>query len=352
MQKLITYFTLFALGFFVSVFSATDPKPYEFNVYTIHDIGKTNAVYGSDFQGPAATGGNANFGGFSLNAVGPAYNYSLYSNGNVLLNSGSFNNGGVQAAGNISISSGTINGNISGGGNLQGGTGQVNGNVSISGTNTSSLTINGTTQTGQPFSPNLNIPSITQYFQNASSYWGGLSPTATYTNNFGQLVVSNLSSGRNVVNLTFADLSNSYGIALNGPADAFVIFNISDATPTDTLLKSVTFSYLNGISGTDVLFNLTNATKVNLNGGEYLSILAPNADITFPSGLVTGNLIANNLFGSGQVNIGGFTGFPIDEHNFNVQVPEPETYLTLAGFICLAFVLLRRRTHGVAKQMS
>lgn len=333
--------SLVAMGAHVS---AADPQPYNFNVYAIHDIGKVNQGYGSDFQGIAGAGGNAYFNNFSGNAVGPAYPYSFYGGGNYTQNSGQINNGGLEVKGNINLSSSAINGNISGGGNLTGGNGQVNGNVSITGTNTSALTINGTTTTGATFNPTMNLGAVTQYFKNASTFWGSQAATATFTNVYGQLQVSNLVSGRNIVNISFADLSASgvYGIKLNGPADAFVVFNVLDSTPNATALKDVTFSLNGGITGTDVLFNLVNATNVTLSGGQYLSILAPNASITFPSGLVTGNLVADYIYGSGQVNQGAFEGFSKDQNNF-VAVPEPSTYLILSSFLLAALFWKRRK---------
>lgn len=330
---------------------AVDPNPYDFNVYMSGNIGTSSSAYGSDFQGLTGSGGNAYFGGFSGNLNGPAFLYSVYSGGSFNMNSGTISNGGVEARGPINMSSTTINGNVHGGGNLMGGNGTINGNASLAGINTSNITIGGSIFTNQASTPSLNLNNVTNYFHNASAFWGGLAPTATFNNVFGQIQVSNLQSGRNIVNLSLADLNNAYGIQLNGPANAFVIFNFTDATPTLQILKDVTFNLSGGINQSDVLYNFINATQLALSGGQYLSILANQADITFPSGLVTGNLIAKNLFGSGQANSGVFSGFQIDQNNFSVGVPEPSTYLILSSFIAILMVmhskkrLLPQKTH-------
>lgn len=335
----ITAYFIAALSLLALPLQAAAPNPYDFNVYTIGSIGtSTNAFNGGDIKGIVGSGGNTYVSSITINSNGFSSPYSAYSGGVFSLNSGTIYNGGSQAAGNTIYRSSVVNGNVNGGAGLQGSGGNIFGNVSITGSNTSTVGVSGTVSTGQAFSSVVNFPSVSSYFQGASSYWGSLSPTATVTNYYGQLQLNSLTSGRNVVNLTLAQLSSSYGILLNGPSSAFVIFNITDATPTAQLLKDVTFALTGGISSTNVIFNLVNATQLTLQGAQYLSILAPNATINMlGSSKVTGNLIANNLTGNGSAYTGTFTGFQIDQANF-VAVPEPATYailLSLIGFIVL-----------------
>jgi choice-of-anchor A domain-containing protein len=326
--------------YMVPISAGSTPAPYNFNVYTSGNIGTSANPYGADFEGLVGSGGSAYFSNFSANANGPAYMYSVYSGGSFSMTSGSTSNGGIEAAGNITVNSATIAGNVHGGGNLSGANGTITGNASLAGINTSSLTINGTVTTNQPFVPSLNLPSVTTYFQNASSYWGGLAPTATFNPATGQ--VSTLSSGRNIVDLSLSQLSGVTSIVLNGPSNAFVIFDISTATPTAQTLNDVTFNLSGGLTSSDILFNLTNATQLTLTGG-YLSVLAPEASITFTSGVVTGNLVAQNLYGAGQANTGTFTGFQLDQNNFNIQAPEPSTYALLFGFLGVVLLIGRNK---------
>lgn len=330
-----------------TVMADINSDPWQLNVYTIQNIGKSNTGYGSDFQGTAGAGGDANFSGFSLNLLNSPANgpFSLYTGGAVNFINGTVSNGGIEAGSNIYLNGAAVFGNISGGGNLNGGSGTVHGNVKINGVKNAgpNLTITGSVQQGQPYTPTVNQSQVGQYFKNASQFWGGLAPTTTTTDQFGQIQVNGLTSGRNVVDLSLAMINNSWGIALNGPSDAFVVFNISDTTtPASDFMKALTFQLTGGIAFDDILFNVMNAGTLSLNGGTYASLLAPNSDVTFGSGLLTGNLVAQNLYGSGQVNIGSFTGFSQDQHHF-VNTPEPATVLTLCSLCLVGMIITRKR---------
>ncbi|MDP1836552.1 MAG: choice-of-anchor A family protein [Chlamydiales bacterium] len=345
--KLLVLSTLMYVSSAVAANPDVNTNPWLLNVYSLENIGKANAFYGSDFQGIAGAGGDTFFSGFSLNANNVPSNapFSLFTGGNVNFNSGSINNGGIEAGGNIFLNSTTTNGNISGGGNLSGGTGQINGNVNISGVknNSPGLVINGALHQNQAYSPVLNQTTATEYFKSASQFWGGLTPTATTSSQFGLITVQGLTSGRNVVNLSLADINNSYGIALNGPADAFVIFNVADNTvPNSDFMKALSFQFSGGMTLDDIIFNMLNADTLSLQGGTYASLLAPGTNISFSSGLLTGNLTAKNLYGSGQVNVGAYTGYEKDQKNFT-PVPEPTTWLILTSMLVLIGILSHRR---------
>lgn len=348
-RKAICFLALLTMASFLPA-SASAPNPYEFNVYAIQNIGTSSSYYGSDYQGIAGAGGNVYFTGFSLNANGsynPSQPYSLFTGGGATFGSGSVNNGGISSGGNINLTSTTVNGPISGGGNLQGGTGQVNGNVSITGTNSSALTINGSLTTGAAYSSTLDHAAVASYFNNASSFWGGLSATSSWVNSYGQIQVSNLSSGRNIVNLNASDLSGIYGLKLSGPSDAFVVFNITGLASNQSL-QAFSLDLSGGVNSNDILLNIPGTNSIAMQGGTYVSILAPGSNVNFSSGLLAGNLIVQNLTGAGQVNLGQFTGFAGDQSNFNTQVPEPSTYMLL-GTLLLAIGVANKRKMITAK---
>jgi len=337
--KLVAFFSMLCFSF--TAYGAS-PSAYEFNVYTSGNIGSSGSGYGSNITGIMGSGGSAYFNGFSGHSGSQPSLYSVYTNNNFSITSGSINNGGVEAGGNINVSGSAVYGNLHGGGNLTGSSGGVSGNVSLQGSNNSSVTIGGTVSTGQAFTPSVNYSATTSYFQNASNYWSNLAPTASYNNYYGQLQVSGLQSGRNIVNLAYSALQSACGISLNGPADAFVIFNITGIpTSGSQALKSVSFSFGGGMNSSNVLYNITNGASLLLNGG-YLSILGINSDMTFGSGNLTGNLIAQNLYGAGGVQTGSFTGFALDQHNFNVAAPEPATYAVLGSILAVMFFAKRR----------
>lgn len=310
-------------------------NPWLFNVYSLGNINYS----GSDFQGIAGSGGNATFSGFSLNEnnVGPGTSYSLYSGGNVTFGSGSVFNGGIEAGGSVSLNSTTVNGPIHSGGNLSGNSGMINGNVNLGGTNQAGqgLVINGTVQQNQSFTPSTSLQQYSNFFQSTNSSLGSQSATAGVNSVYGQLVVDPLHSGLNIISLTLAQINASYGIALTGPADATTVINVTGAnTQNSQFMNSLTLSLNGGISASDILFNIVGVSNLLLNGGQYINILAPDSNVNFTSGLVTGNLIAGNLTGSGQVNQGSFVG---------VAAPEPGTYLILGSLVGAALVLGRRR---------
>ncbi len=334
---LVISLTIFALN---SSAVAAVVQPYQYNVFANGQIGTASTPYGNGVEGITGSLGNSYFTSFSAQASHPYSPYSIYSGGSVTINGGSSANGGIEAANTVNLSSVSIQGNIVSGGNLQGGFGQVLGNAYLTGNNTSNLTITGSVQSNVPYTPSQNLQYVKQYFQSASSFWGALAPTATVTNYFGQLQISNLLSGRNVVNLTLSEINNAWGYLVNGPSNAFLVINILDATPTQTLLKSLSSSLNGGIASSNILFNLPNATNLSLSGS-YSSILTPNSTVNFTSGSLAGNLIVNNLQGSTYITQGQFSGFAADQNNF-MPTPEPSTYLIL-GSILLAIPLLKRR---------
>lgn len=327
-----------------TLLSSAEVAPYSLNVYSFGDIGSAERPYGSDFQGVSAALGSVYFKGFSANDQGKEDPYAVYTGKDFTMYSGAVNNGGIEARGSVYANALSVQGNIHGGGNLapapgSEGYGTVNGNVIISGKDTSNLSISGKTITGKDFNPSLNLGGVGSYFLNASTYWAGLEATANYKSvDSGNLLVSELKSGRNVVSLSLADLQKAYAITLIGPKDAFVIFNLADAGGKDVSLKDVTFKLEGGITADSILYNALNPDQLSLSGGQYLSILAPNATLEFSSGLLTGNLIAANLYGSGQVNKGVFVGFEADQRNF-LAVPEPRTYILLGCLVSIVLLL-------------
>lgn len=346
--KLLSGFVTFILSSSVFLFADLNTDPWNFNVYALHDIGTAAHPYNSDFQGIAGSGNDTFLQSFSLNLKGgqPAFApYSLYSGGQVSISSSEIKNGGIEAGGNITSTSSAINGNLSSGGNLLGKSGTINGNVILEGTNQakSSLTIKGTVSTNQTYQPIVNQTTVQAYFKNASSFWGSLSPTANYTISFGTLTLNNLVSGRNVVDISLGSFNSLFTIQASGPADAFIVFNIKDSTTTaNDFLHAASLNLTGGLTINNILLNLPNASSLDLMGGTYTSILAPLADLTFSSGVLQGNLIAQNLYGNGQVNSGFFIGFPNDEHNF-VKTPEPSTYLACGSMLTVILILLRKR---------
>ncbi len=308
-------------------------NPWDFNVYTSGDIGKSSSPYQSDFQGIAGSAGSDYFSGFSLNLInqtGPQPEVSLYTQGNAVIQNSQIENGGIQARGNVNVSGSAVYGGVSSNGNFTGSNGTIYGNVTTGGTytNQGGLTVHGSVTRGQVTPSAVNFSQVTSYFQNASNFWGNLTPTATANNNLGTLVVSPLSSGLNVLNLTLAQIAAATSMSISGDSSGYLVVNVTGTgTSSPQELKALS---LNGFANTKFLYNILGISDLLLSsGGSYASILAPFSNVTTQWGLVTGNLVANNLYGSGQVNSGTFVGYS----QLSTAVPEPSTYIVLATML-------------------
>lgn len=298
---------LLALGASAAHAGVVDPFG-QFNVYSLGDIGSSARPYGSDFEGAAGAGGSAHFSGFSLNLLG-GEPYGLRVGGDASLRNGSYY-GHVEAGGNVTLGGMNVEGDIQAGGTVQ-----FVGGGTVSGTITQHTPAATDHAAIGQFFRNYSALVGSQAGQSAANNWGGLSFTAH--------------SGDNYITIGGATLGNAWGFSITGPSDARVFINVLDASVS---LDSTNWDYFGGLSRSNVLLNLPNATTLNLTGGNTVNILAPYANTEFSYGLVTGNLIVGNLMGGGQVNLGGFNGPAV--------VPEPATLATLA---VAGVALLRRR---------
>jgi choice-of-anchor A domain-containing protein len=326
-----------AMGFAPSTAKAIDINPFDFNVYSLGNIGTSGSPYGSDYQGTAGAAGNAYFSGFSLNDLNATQvvpGFSLVTGGDVTI-AGQINNGGIQAGGNVVVNHSGIFGDIVAGGNLSGPGGTVHGNVTLAGTNNASgsLTITGSVTQNTSYVGSLNFAGINQYLTDFSANIGSQADTTSYVNNYGELVI-NAASGDNYITIDGSTLNSAWGVTITGASDSVVYINVDG---TNVSLDSTNWSYNGGITAGDVLLNFADASTLNLSGGNTVNILAALADVNFSYGVVTGNLITGNLTGSGQVNLGGF------EHSV---VPEPSSVLALlAGSMAM---MVRRRKRNRA----
>ncbi|MCK5113495.1 MAG: choice-of-anchor A family protein [Phycisphaerae bacterium] len=311
-----------------------DPFGY-FNVYSLKDIGTSNSPYTSDYQGIAGAAGNASFNTFSLADV-DTRPYSLHAGGNIQLGGGTYH-GNVEALGNAVLPGGgsifgdlTVGANAtaSGGGTISGavvagGTANFSPSYTVSGGITQHATINPVLDAG-------DYNDISQFFLDTSASIGAAAPTGVVVDKYGELIL-NASSGVNVFNIDADEYYGAWGATVNGPADAIVWVNIIG---TSVNLDWTDWVY-NGVGAGNVLLNFPDATSINFDGGGHaVNTLAPLADVSFPYGLITGNLIVGDLQGGGQVNLGFY--------DHGGEVPEPAT-LILLGVGSIGVILKRKR---------
>jgi len=313
----------------------TKPMAY-FNVYSLGDIGSPSARYHSDFQGIAGAAGDVYFSSFSLSLPGYASptGTTLHTGGSATLTGayhGSLEIGGDARLGGVSVAgSVVVGGDIT---NFSGGhiTGDATaaGAVDLSGT----LTVSGDTLSGAPFEPIVDHAAVSAHLLAVSADVGAMAETTTVTNRWGELRMTG-HSGVNVVSVDAEALKKAWGFSISAPADAEVYVNV----PGESVhLDWTGWSYRGGITPADVLVNMPEATTLDLTSANAVNILAPQAETTFPAGLVTGTLIVGDLQGGGQVNLGSFDHGP--------AVPEPGTMLLLAAVAPFLSRRYRRTPH-------
>lgn len=306
---------------------------WDFNVFSRSTIGSASKGYGSDFQGASGSVGDAYFSNFAAKTnanSSPTLPAGFYGGANFRI-SGSVNNGGINVAGNVTMNNASISGAVNSGGNLGGSGGTINGNVSIAGSKTTGnqLTVNGSLNTGQAYSAALDLAGVSSYFQNSGAFAAAMTPTGSYTNQWGELII-NASGPLSVINVSQQDFTDAWGIRVVGTGA--VLVNVDG---TSLNFASKTWNYQNGASSVSTLLNFNEASSIRMSGGHNVNILAANAATTFSSGVVTGNLIVGSLMGGGQVNWnegGGFSG--------GALIPAPAGAFILAGAGLIAF---RRR---------
>ena len=151
----------------------------------------------------------------------------------------------------------------------------------------------------------VDLDALEGFFEQASVSIAALGSTCTATEQWGELSIE-VASGVNVVELAPEDLQDSWGVTIRGPADAELYINASGPSLS---LDGMVWSYLDGVQSEMVLLDLPEVTDLDIvQGDHHVNMLAPNADVSFPSGLVTGNLVAASLSGGGQINCGHFRG--------------------------------------------
>ncbi|MBL0869689.1 MAG: choice-of-anchor A family protein [Phycisphaerales bacterium] len=253
---------------------------------------------GSDVEGSLAVGGNLNV--------------SNYSVGLLLPNSNGASNSLV-VGGNLSFNSGTV----WGGNTRYGGTANL--------ANFSSP--NGTAAQGTP----LNFNAVQSSYQTSSQYLSTLSSVGTVQSQFSTLTMTGTNPTLNVFNLGANAFNGISTIQISAPSSSTVLVNVAGTSNT---LQFLGMSLSGGITESRVLYNFHQSTSLTLQGIGFLgSILAPNAQANFNSGVVLGNAAIGNLSGNGQWNSVPFTG--------DLPVPTPAAgVMTLAA---LGLVGARRR---------
>jgi choice-of-anchor A domain-containing protein len=148
---------------------------------------------------------------------------------------------------------------------------------------------------------------VTSALLAASTCYAALAATSAPTHAASGALVFGATAGVNVFAVTASDVAGASGLVVSGPANAFVVINVSGAA-VSFVAKSETLS--GGIAPTNILYDVPAATQVDVSAIAFEgTLLAPLATVTFSNGHIDGALYVGDLDG----NVGGApTGSKLD----------------------------------------
>ncbi|HOP50162.1 MAG TPA: choice-of-anchor A family protein [Ignavibacteriales bacterium] len=121
---------------------------------------------------------------------------------------------------------------------------------------------------------------------------------------YGALTLTGKNPYLNIFNINGDTLSQANTVNVNAPNGSVVVVNIKG--------KNISWTGDHTVNGTaygNVLYNFYEAERLNISGIAVLgSIIAPNAELEFPSGVIKGQVFVKNMYGSGQFNWDPFIG--------------------------------------------
>jgi choice-of-anchor A domain-containing protein/uncharacterized repeat protein (TIGR01451 family) len=243
----------------------------DFNLFVIQDLNQPSC----DTQGKIAVGRNATLSNYSIGDQLPS------NSGDVLI-----------VGNNLSYSSGAVlNGNVVYGN----ATNLPQSGVSIAGSLTKAIPVD--FSAAQAYLQGLSV-SLGNYTVNGTTVfqWGGLKLTGT-------------DPYLNVFKVNGSDLSSANDFQIDVPNGSVVVVNVNGTSISWSGGLAVTGTAIN-----NVLYNFYQASNLSITGINVRgSILAPNAALSYPSGLITGQVIVNSMTGCGQFNLSPFQGnIPVD----------------------------------------
>jgi choice-of-anchor A domain-containing protein/uncharacterized repeat protein (TIGR01451 family) len=144
----------------------------------------------------------------------------------------------------------------------------------------------------------IDFSAATLYLSNLSSQMSVLDQNGADTMAYGMITLTGTDPQINRFNIKGSDLSNCNTLTVNVPSNSVVLINISG----DNINWKGGFS-VHGATSSNVLLNFFEATSCQISGINVLgSVLAPQCTLNFPSGLISGQVICQNIYGAGQFN--------------------------------------------------
>ncbi|MDQ7030805.1 MAG: choice-of-anchor A family protein [Ardenticatenia bacterium] len=245
----------------------------DFNVFIFGDVTQSS----SDTEGRMAVGGHASLSAYSVGAVLPNSNGTrddLVVGQTLVFNGGSVDNGNIVYGTAITLTS---------------------------------VSVGGTVRQDTP----IDFAAEAAWLRSRSTAWAALPPNgATTVQDWGQpraqITLTGSDEDLNIFSLAGADLARAHTLIIDAPASSTVLINVDGL---NAQMDGFGFSLRGGVQRDHILFNFYQANTLTLqNIGVEGTILAPWADVSFPSGVIWGTLIAQSLTGAGQSNHVPFAG--------------------------------------------
>ncbi len=150
----------------------------------------------------------------------------------------------------------------------------------------------------------IDFTTASLYLNNLSSQISALEPNGNVTFEYGHVALSGTNPDVNRFNVDGNLITQCNDFSIDVPENSVVIVNVSG--------KKITWKggfELYGVTNSNVIINFYEAKKLNISQiGISASILAPKASLDFATGLISGQVIAYNVTGSGQFNNVPFCG--------------------------------------------
>ena len=283
----------------------------DYNVFIHQNFSATS----SDVEGRMAVGGDINISHYSVNIKNGSQLYTDTSDSPALV-----------AGGDLNFKSGQIAGDVHVGGTY---TPTSSGNV-----------VNGSANIGAPAL--IDFDAEFNNLINLSTSLSLLSPNAVAEDQFSTQYLTgaganNLENDMHIFSLDSSDMLFSDYLLSNVDKGDTVLFNVSGTDISTSWGNFGGSDFSLDIMSENIIFNFYEAEALHLNASLYGSILAPKADITAPTGVIWGQVIANSWDGNMQINDNPFV-------NTSVKVPEPSSLIIF--FLGLIALCVKREAKG------
>jgi choice-of-anchor A domain-containing protein/uncharacterized repeat protein (TIGR01451 family) len=263
----------------------------DFNIFTIGDLTQPSA----DSEGKVAVGRNAYFANYSLGDLLPA-------------------SGGTEDVLIVGNNLMFISGLVTGGNVVYGGVSNLPINqVSV---------IDGTVRKDSI----INFTAAGAYLNSLSASLSAYATTGNITYNNSGIQLYGANPFLNVFNVSGKTLSSCTNFTINAPNGAVVLVNFDSSW-----VKWSGDVIVNGTAHSNVIYNFHDALDLSISFIDVRgSILAPKAHLDFPSGVINGQVIVKEMYGSGQFNCA-----PDQTNYFNGILPVTRDILNSAELVSL-----------------